>query len=112
MPNISMEISLPVKIEKKDKWLIASCPILDVFTQGKTKEEAKNNLNEALTVFLISCCERGVLEAALKQRGIECYSSPIEADTKATKQINREDYINIPLHLLSPDSKSLKHCLA
>ena len=66
-----LRLQLPVRIERKDKWYIASCPVLDVFSQGKTEEKAKKNLTEALSTFLISCFERGTLEAVLKQCGFK-----------------------------------------
>ncbi len=44
-----------------------SCPpILDVITQGETEEKAKQNLNDALSLFLVSWFERGTLDSVLK----------------------------------------------
>lgn len=34
-----MDIKLPAKIQKKGKWHVASCPILDIFTQGETEKK-------------------------------------------------------------------------
>ena len=105
MKDIFSDINLPVKIEKKDKRFIASCPALDIFTQGETKEDAKNNLNEALNLFFISCSERGVLEEALKERGIKYCLPSVESDIKSVKRINKEDYINIPIAPFFSDNK-------
>ena len=77
----------------------ASCPILDVWTQGKSKEEARNNLFEALQLWLESCYERGTLEAALK----ECGFSP--ADVTTEKREDFEETITVPLHLLSESDR-------
>ena len=57
------------QIKKKGNWFVAHCPPLDVTTQGKTLEEAKNNLIEASQLFMISCLERGTLDQALKELG-------------------------------------------
>lgn len=39
-------------IEKEDETYVAVCPELDVASQGDTVEEAKNNLKEAIELFL------------------------------------------------------------
>ena len=61
--------NLPIKFTKRKKWVLASCPILDVHSQGITEKKARDNLEEALSLFFISCFERGVLDSVLKQCG-------------------------------------------
>lgn len=39
-------------IEKEDDTYVALCPELDVASQGATVEEAKDNLKEAIELFL------------------------------------------------------------
>ena len=46
---------------------IASCPDLDLTTQGKTFEEAKSNIKDALMLFFESCSRRGTLKEFLKE---------------------------------------------
>jgi predicted RNase H-like HicB family nuclease len=110
MNNMIMEIKLPTNIEKKPKWFVASCPQLDVFTQGNTEKEAKDNLHEALTSFFISCLERGTLEAVLKECGFEPVHSSLEPEIKKNSDIQKQNFINIPLNFLS--NKRLEPCLA
>lgn len=38
-------------IKREDDWYIALCPELDIASQGKTIEEAKDNLVEAVELF-------------------------------------------------------------
>jgi predicted RNase H-like HicB family nuclease len=38
-------------IEREDDWFVASCPEVDVVSQGKTIEEARSNLLEAVELF-------------------------------------------------------------
>jgi len=64
--QIGMEFRLPAKVRKKGKWYVSSCPLLDVHSQGHTKEEARQNLIDALVFFLESCFERGTLEEVLR----------------------------------------------
>jgi len=51
MSKIQIDIKLPVKIVKKEKWYVSSCPVLDIYSQGNTEEEANSNIIEALTIF-------------------------------------------------------------
>ena len=65
--KIKMEWELPATIKKKGKWYISSCPLLDVHSQGHTREEAEINLVDALASFLINCYEHGTLEEVLRE---------------------------------------------
>jgi predicted RNase H-like HicB family nuclease len=38
-------------IEREDNWYVALCPELDIASQGKTIEEARDNLAEAVELF-------------------------------------------------------------
>lgn len=62
---------MPVEVHFKPsgKFWVASCPSLDVITQGETYERAQENLAEALTLFFESCLSRGTLEAVLHNAG-------------------------------------------
>jgi hypothetical protein len=39
--RVELGFNLPIKIVKKQKWYVASCPTLDVFSQGQTEDQAK-----------------------------------------------------------------------
>lgn len=90
---IEVKMHLPAVIKKKRKWFVASCPILDVVSQGETPEKAKANLAEALSLFLISCYERGVLEAVLKRCGFK----PAYKSVSAEPAQGGSDYVDVPL---------------
>lgn len=38
-------------IEQDDDWYVALCPELDIASQGRSVEEARNNLAEAIELF-------------------------------------------------------------
>ena len=42
------KVPLPILITKEGKWFVASCPILDIATQGKTEKEVKENMAELI----------------------------------------------------------------
>ena len=41
-------IPLPVVFTKEGKWHVAWCPVIDVATQGKTFEEAEENIKDLI----------------------------------------------------------------
>ncbi len=46
------KIPLPILVTKEGKWFVASCPILDIATQGKTEKEVKENMAELINEYL------------------------------------------------------------
>jgi predicted RNase H-like HicB family nuclease len=94
---ISVEFSarLPVTITKKRKWFLAACPILDVHSQGDTEKEAVENLRQALSLFFISCFERGTLDAVLKECGLEAVQ-PLSLHQETALQPDK-DFIDVPI---------------
>ena len=91
--STQFNMRLPAVIVKKAKWYTSYCPALDVASQGATEEEAKKNLSEALFAFLISCHERGVLDAVLK----ECGFVPDYSASQKTSNLDDSEYIDVPL---------------
>jgi predicted RNase H-like HicB family nuclease len=102
--KIEVEFKFPMKLVKKRKCYVASCPVLDVVTQGDTEKKARDNLIDALTLFLTTCIEMGTLDDVLKQCGFR----PSESKTI---EIPEKDYINIPIYLLT-NHAGTKHCRA
>ncbi len=81
MNRVVFEVKLPATIKKKTAYWVSSCPVLDVFSQGSTEEEARKNLEEALRLFLLSCYERNTLEDALKECGLRPSSPPLHSSS-------------------------------
>jgi len=55
-----LQIPFPVVISREGRWFVASCPILDIATQGKTEKEVKDNVVELIEEYLRDpdTCER------------------------------------------------------
>jgi predicted RNase H-like HicB family nuclease len=49
---MSIQVPLPVIIAKENKWYVASCPTLDIATQGKTEKEVKENMADLINDYL------------------------------------------------------------
>ena len=99
-----MFAGLLIQIEKK-VWhdpetglYVSHCYPLDVCSQGDTEEEAANNLNEAVQIFLSTCYEMGTLNAVLK----ECGLTPLSEHNE--ENLNRGMEMSCPVILQrSPD---------
>ena len=74
------------KDHKEEKILRLMCPVLDVWSQGETRTEAKENLREALQLFLIDCFERGTLDKVLKESGFTAARTPIKEQSPKLSQ--------------------------
>jgi len=97
--SVIFHTSLPIKITKKKKFYVSCCPVLDVWSQGETREKATENLREALQLFLINCFERGTLDKVLKDCGFTATRKP---PTK--KQLsNFRHRIDVPLPFIIDD---------
>jgi predicted RNase H-like HicB family nuclease len=49
---MTVQVPLPILIAKENKWFVASCPILDIATQGKTEKEVKENMADLINDYL------------------------------------------------------------
>ncbi len=49
-------------IERENDWYVALCPELDIASQGKTIESARDNLVEALELFFETASEEEIQE--------------------------------------------------
>jgi predicted RNase H-like HicB family nuclease len=68
---IQFQFELPIGVKKKGKWFISWCPVLDLYSQGETREKAIANIIEAIQLFVMSCFERGTLDEVLKRQGFQ-----------------------------------------
>ncbi|MDA4137423.1 MAG: hypothetical protein OK449_10555 [Thaumarchaeota archaeon] len=49
---MALQIPLPIVMARENKWFVASCPILDIATQGRTEKEAKENMAALIDEYL------------------------------------------------------------
>jgi len=75
MQYAEIKFRLPVSIKKKTGIYVACCPPLDIWSQGETISKARNNIKEAIRLFLITCIEMGTLDEVLRECGF--ISSPL-----------------------------------
>ena len=95
----SMEFKLPAQVKKKGKWFISSCNLLDVHSQGHTREEAERNLQDALATFLLSCYERGTLEVVLREAGFVPEVGARQPKSKTAARGRKEVIVPLPFSI-------------
>ncbi|MCC7201860.1 MAG: type II toxin-antitoxin system HicB family antitoxin [Nitrospirae bacterium] len=104
--QVIFNVQLPAQVKKSGKYYVSCCPILDVYSQGKTRNKALENLIEALRLFLISCYDRGVLDEVLR----DCGFTPVEVKgpVKARPFPKKYESVNVPLPFNLKESRT--HC--
>ena len=46
------EVALPIVVAREGKWYVASCPLLDIATQGRTEKEVKRSIQALIKEYL------------------------------------------------------------
>jgi predicted RNase H-like HicB family nuclease len=49
---MTLQVPVPILLTKEGKWFVASCPLLDIATQGRTEREVKENLADLIYEYL------------------------------------------------------------
>lgn len=49
---MALQLALPVVVAREERWFVASCPVLDIATQGRTEKEAKENIASLIDEYL------------------------------------------------------------
>ena len=93
--TIRFEMRVPITLREDDGWHIASCDMLDVVSQGKTRSQALDNVTEALQLFIETCHEIGTLDTVLRECGFHAEKPGAENEAED------EPYVSIPLSLVA-----------
>ena len=72
-----MQLDFTIELWKKGKWYVARSPELDFVSQGKTREEARKNLEEVIRIQFEEMTEMGTLEDYLKECDFEIKNDTI-----------------------------------
>ena len=70
-----MELKLTGKLKQQKRWVIATCPELDVASQGDDEQDAKRMLSEAVRIFLEETTRMGTLDKILTEAKLPCVPS-------------------------------------
>ena len=74
---------LKTRIYEDDGDIVGECPALDVVSCGDDKQEARKNIQEAVTLFLEDCAERETLGTVLEACGFrEMHKLPKKSSSR------------------------------
>ena len=68
---VHFSLQVVVNIRRENDVYYIGSDAFDIHSQGYSEDEAKENIIEAIQLFIESCYERGVLSEALKELGFE-----------------------------------------
>ncbi len=69
--NQAYDIEYTVQIWREGNQFVAHAMPLDVMSSGKTPEEARKALDEAVHLFLVTATDMGTLDEILQESGYE-----------------------------------------
>ncbi len=69
--NKTIDVGYTVQIWQEGSQLIAHAMPLDVMSSGQTAEEARQALDEAVRLFLLTAADSGTLDEILQETGYE-----------------------------------------
>lgn len=94
MSFVKFSVQVSVNVRRDGRRYVASCPPLDVVSQGDSEHKALENLTEAIQLFITTCFEIGTLHTVLTQSGF------IRVDKPRASRTEQERTLDVPLPLL------------
>lgn len=73
MESLRIEFNLTFAFRKDEETgvYVGFCPVLKVYSQGRTEKEAEDAVLSAATFFIGTCYERDILHNVLRERGLK-----------------------------------------
>lgn len=97
---------------------VSYCPALDLYSQAPTEDQAKEALESAIRLFLMSCVERQQLCHVLHARGFtKAAGVPLSRPMDTPEFILVREHrfestfdVNVPLYLLAAEQEGAAAC--
>lgn len=96
---------------------VSYCPALKLYSQGGTAKQAQEALESAVSLFLTTCLDRGILDRTLKDLGL---TKTVQTGVSSPREL-AEEYIriekakfdgafdlDIPIHLLVAEAQKIE----
>ena len=88
---------------------VGYCPLLNLYSQGTTTEEAEKAIVDAAQMFIVTCYRRNTLNRILRDRGmVDAAAPPVEKEgphqfiaVKEIKDYDRQFEYEVPIDLLA-----------
>lgn len=108
LDTVEITLCLVCTVKREGRKWVTGCPKLDLFSQGKSEDEAKQALEEAISLWVEDCLERGTLERALEEVGfIKVHPAAIRpGDEHISVRAVQDEYedgdATFPVHISIP----------
>lgn len=111
--EVRFSVQGAIREDRQTKSFVSYCPVLDLYSAGKTRPDAKRALTAAVETYVRVCYERGILGRILKEKGFTAAAAapPVGLQAKAPIQfIEVAEYaseyddmfdVEVPLHLVA-----------
>lgn len=98
------------RLSEPERIWISYCPLLEIRSQGRTEQEARAALEDAVKLFLVTCLQRGILPDVLQKLGLKVSGEPAEiAEAKIPEEfivvepLENEFDFEVPLYLVAAE---------
>ncbi len=89
--QLRVKLDVAINVSQDADWWLASCPMLDIVSQGATKKDALRNLREQVSLLFEFAAQKGRLVAMLKKR---------LAERDRTAHVNRWIRVGLPPEII------------
>jgi hypothetical protein len=97
--RVAYDLKVGMRQDEQTGLHIAFCPALDLFAQGTTEDQAKDSIKSAISLYLVTCYERGVLDRQLRLRGAKPVPPGRETEGPAGGDVASADLERYPIKL-------------
>ena len=112
MMSVAFNLNAFLREAEAEGVVVAFCPQLNIYSQGRTAEEARAALKSAVSLWVRNCYQRSVLEPALHELGFTRMDPDAAEDGPGTIVVRDEpgeEYgdkfeFEVPLYLLGKNS--------
>jgi predicted RNase H-like HicB family nuclease len=114
--SIAVKVLCTIRRDEEADVFVSHCPVLSVFSQGESQEEAREAIEEAIGLHLKTAYKFDRLDQVLRRAGFKEFSGAISPEEPAqfVSVIEHGDYsqhevnIEVPLTLLAAQSSSAR----
>jgi predicted RNase H-like HicB family nuclease len=105
--RIEFNLAIATRKDEESGVYVGFCPMLKLYSQGRTAQEAEDAAVSAATLFIGTCYERDILHSVLRDRGLKkIVAKPKLAHGEEGQYISVQGFDraierSIPLELLS-----------
>jgi len=70
LSEVKFRLAFGIREDREAEVHVGYCPLLDLYSQGTTSEEAEKAVVDAAQLFIATCYRRNTLNKLLRQRGM------------------------------------------